>query len=82
MGETACPGAQPPPGQAGLVVVKRGGGVQALTCQPELRRAADASGRTSPSKAAGAPERNLENSPKVSRASPRSRCLPAAGAHG
>lgn len=33
-----------------VLVVMRGGGVQALTCQPVLRRAADASGRTRPSR--------------------------------
>ena len=39
-----------------VVVVVRGGGVQALTCQPVLRRAADASGRTSPSRGRWGPQ--------------------------
>lgn len=39
-----------------VVVVVRGRGVQALTCQPVLRRAADASGRTSPSRGRWGPQ--------------------------
>lgn len=39
-----------------VLVVMRGGGVQALTCQPVLRRAADASGRTRPSRGRWGPQ--------------------------